>query len=279
MPGFVEHQIGLAYSKLFLFINFALCMCILFIAIQQHPEYPLIIAANRDEFHQRPTQAAHYWPETPELLAGKDLKAGGSWMGVNKQGRIAALTNIRDPQHFVADKQSRGSLVTEFLTRKVSPHNYLQQLQQSATQYNGFNLLFGDYQHLQVFNSATNSCQPLTKGTWGLSNAALNSPWPKVSAGMQQLETYCQQTVTPRSEDLFALLQNQQKAADETLPSTGVSLEWERQLSSIFIQGEEYGTRSSSILMLNANNQLQWHDRTYDQQAQITRQKSFTIRL
>jgi len=277
MLGFVEHQIGLAYSKLFLLNN--LPMCILFISVRQHPDYPLIIAANRDEFHQRPTQAAEFWPGSPELLAGKDLKAGGSWMGVNKQGRIAALTNIRDPQNFVADKKSRGALVTDFLNTNVSPQSYEQQLAQTAELYNGYNLLFGDIKALQVFNSASKRCQTLEQGTWGLSNAALNSPWPKVSLGMQQLEDYCRQTPSPNSEDLFHLLQNQQKAAEENLPDTGVSRELEKQLSSIFIQGEEYGTRSSSILTLDSKNRLTWYDRVYDPQGQTTRQKNFTIQL
>ena len=254
-------------------------MCILFIAIKQHPDFPLIIAANRDEFTQRPTQAADFWPQHPHMLAGKDLKAGGSWMGVNTQGRIAAVTNIRDPASFNTNKTSRGDLVTDFLTQSVSSEHYAEKLSRSRDDYNGYNLLYGEIDQLQVFNSYSGDNTQLGAGVWGLSNASLNSPWPKVNLGMAGLKSYCQ---TQRKLDpvhLFTLLKNTQIAADHLLPDTGMDLESERKLSSIFIQGKDYATRSSTVLLMDKKRTLHWFDQTWDHQGKSVRNKEFTIPL
>lgn len=236
-------------------------MCILFVAVRQHPEYPLLITANRDEFHNRPTQASAFWPEQPQILAGRDLQGGGTWMGVNRQGRIAALTNIRAPATFVADKPSRGHLVSNYLA-DTTPADYAQWLAQHRSDYNGYNLLFGDWQSLAVYNNHSNALTSLEPGIYGLSNADLHSPWPKTSQGVAALTAYCQRGDTD-IETLFSLLRNDTQAEDAALPDTGVPKDWEKRLSSIFICSEEYGTRTSTLLLINRHQQLSWYERSF----------------
>jgi len=263
-------------------------MCILFIAIKQHPLYPLIIAANRDEFHKRPTQAAHFWEgdekplagkesiagEKPsdekKLLAGKDLTAGGTWMGINNAGSIAALTNIRAPGKERPNAVTRGELVANFLKQNVDHSEYLKKLEDSHLQYNGYNLLFGDLKKLQVYNSFENTVDELTDGVYGLSNANLNSPWPKLDMGRSALAKYCKSTEALDHEHLFELLGNNLPANDDELPNTGIPVEWEKKLSSIFITSEEYGTRSSTVLLIDEQQQAYWEERSFSSTGEIT---------
>lgn len=254
-------------------------MCILFIAIKQHPHYPLVIAANRDEFFERPTQSAHFWTQHPDVIAGKDLKAGGTWMGASKSGHIAALTNIRDPKRVDLTKQTRGELVINYLIQAPSANEFETSLIEQAGLYNGYNLLFGHWQNLRVYNNHTNNTVHLTQGTYGLSNADLNSPWPKLNLGVQQLQQYCQQESDLKSKHLFDLLLNKHKSEDYLLPHTGISLEWERQLSSIFIQGEEYGTRSSTVVMIDVNNRLHYQEKTFNNQSHCIKDNEITFSL
>jgi uncharacterized protein with NRDE domain len=250
-------------------------MCILFIAVNQHPDYPLIVAANRDEFFDRPTRESSFWKEHPHILAGKDLRAGGTWMGINQQGKLSALTNIRDPQRIASDAASRGGLVSDYLLESPNSEAYLGQISASAERYNGFNLLFGDWNALYVFNNHTLESDKLTTGVYGLSNASLNTPWPKTLQGMAQLTEYCQAPHALENEHLFALLRNQAKAKDDILPQTGVPIEWERKLSSIFIQSPEYGTRSSTLLLVDNQQQVSWQERTFNNEAQCIADKSY----
>lgn len=244
-------------------------MCILFIAIKQHPLYPLIIAANRDEFHARPTQTSHFWPHH-NMLAGKDLTAGGTWMGISKRGDLAALTNIRAPGKERKDAVSRGELVSNFLQNISKNDYYLSTLQNSHLQYNGYNLLFGNVTNLQVYNSFDNSCFALEKGVYGLSNASLDSPWPKLDMGKSALAQYCQHVNNVNKEHLFELLGNSAPAADEDLPDTGIPIEWEKMLSSIFITSPDYGTRSSTVLLIDNEQQVYWEERTFNAAAEHT---------
>ncbi len=237
-------------------------MCILFIAVQQHADYPLIIAANRDEFYARPTRHSQFWAEHPQMLAGKDLQAGGTWMGVTRTGRIAALTNIRAGE---AQRQARtrGELVVNALTHTYPDPVFCDQLQHSRHQYNGYNLLFGDVLNLQVYNNAQNTLIPLLPGVHGLSNAHLNAPWPKVTRGMQALTRYTCQHQPLSVESLFALLRDDHQAADHALPDTGIGYEWEKMLSSIFITSPNYGTRASTLLLVDNTGEVHWHERTF----------------
>ena len=250
-------------------------MCILFIAVNQHPDYPLIVAANRDEFFERPTQASAFWRDYPYLLAGKDLRAGGTWMGINRRGKLAALTNIRDPERIDPDALSRGELVSHYLQGSPDSESYLSRLSDEGDNYNGFNLLFGDWSNLYVFNNHTLQSEKLTTGVYGLSNASLNTPWPKILHGMAQLTQYCQDPHKLESEQLFALLKNQTKAPDNTLPQTGVPIDWERKLSSIFIKSPEYGTRSSTLLLVDKYQHVTWQERTFNNEAQCVAKNSY----
>ena len=237
-------------------------MCILFIAVKQHVRYPLIIAANRDEFFKRPTDNSHFWPTTPNILAGIDLQASGTWMGINTQGHIAALTNIRAPGNLKADAISRGLLVKNYLQ---NPNEFLvSEMQSTRNLYNGYNLLFGPWDNLQVYNNHHNQLNTLNKGIYGLSNANLNSPWPKINKGVASLSQYCQNATEIKDEDIFTILLDSTQAQDAELPQTGVSLEWERKLSSIFVHSKDYGTRSSTVLKVDDNNHVTWAERTFE---------------
>lgn len=245
-------------------------MCILFIAIKQHPLYPLVIAANRDEFHQRPTQAAHFWESDNNILAGKDLSAGGTWMGINTTGNIAALTNIRAPGKERDNAVSRGELVANFLNQNIDQNDYLHQLKDAHLQYNGYNLLFGNLTQLQVYNSFEDTAYELEDGVYGLSNASLNSPWPKLDIGRSALANYCKNAGILSHEHLFELLGNNLPANDDELPDTGIPHELEKKLSSIFIISPEYGTRSSTVLLIDNNNKVYWEERSFSNTGTLT---------
>lgn len=254
-------------------------MCILFIAVNQHPDYPLIVAANRDEFHARGTSPSHFWPQYKGVLAGKDELAGGSWMGVSQSGKLAALTNIRAPEKERHNAVSRGELVMDFLTHDYTEQSYLKKLSNSAHAYNGYNLLFGQLDNLQVYNNYEDSVYSLHNGVYGLSNASLNSPWPKLDLGRSELAKYCQQGGVFNIEHLFNLLHDNTQAKDEVLPQTGVPIEWERKLSSIFIASEDYGTRSSTVLLLDNYRQIFWQERSFNKQATMIDQQTYHFRL
>lgn len=255
-------------------------MCILFIAVKLHPRYPLIIAANRDEFHERPTSPADFWSDHKNILAGRDLRAGGTWMGINKQGDIAALTNIRAPGKERENAVSRGELVTNYLANSTSQSNYLSTLQQNHFDYNGYNLLFGNLSQLQVYNSFDNTAFELEEGVYGLSNASLDSPWPKLDMGKSELARYCEQADDLSFEHLFELLGNKLPAKDEDLPNTGIPIELEKKLSSIFITSPEYGTRSSTVLLIDQRQEVYWEERTFSPQGKRIGAKvhQFTIK-
>ncbi len=244
-------------------------MCILFVANQQRADMPLIIAANRDEFYERPTSASHFWSEYPDMLAGKDLEAGGSWMGVTRQGRLAALTNVRSPAASRDNAQSRGELVTAFLNSDKTLSQSYRCLTHQRERYQGYNLLFGDIHQLAVYNNIEDRLVSLTQGIHGLSNATLNAPWPKVTRGMQALSHYCHNSEQVQADDLFTLLADDKQADDEVLPDTGIEKQWEKRLSSIFIQSPQYVTRSSTVLLVDSNQQLYWREKQFDPEGSV----------
>ena len=246
-------------------------MCILFFAIDKHPQYPVIICANRDEFHQRPTQAMHQWL-SPEILAGKDLQAGGTWLGLSNDGKFSALANYRQSLTEAGNKKSRGELVLNALTREARPLE--SQLPRIANDYNGFNLVFGHLNRLICFDSVNQSFHKLTPGFHSICNGALDDIWPKMALGQEQLAQAISQSANTEkaldSETLFALMRNCQQATQKELPDTGIALEWEQLLSSIFIVSKEYGTRSTTILMQNKNGDVQIYERSYSPTGQVT---------
>lgn len=236
-------------------------MCLILFAYQVHPEYKLVMAANRDEFYERPTARANWWSENPDLLAGKDLQAGGTWLGMNKSGRFAALTNYREPGKVIPDAPSRGALATDFLTQEEAPAAYFDALYAQGHAYNGFNLLAGNADQLWHYSNRAGRPALLMPGIYGLSNHLLNTPWPKIRRGRDQLTQVLKSAFS--AEDLFGLLRDKQVAPVQQLPDTGLSLEWEETLSAMFIESPTYGTRVSSVLMIDHQNQVFFEERAY----------------
>ncbi|GLB61483.1 NRDE family protein [Cytobacillus sp. NCCP-133] len=226
-------------------------MCLILFAYKQHPKYKLVVAANRDEFYGRPTAPAHFWEDQPNLLAGRDLSKMGTWMGITKDGRFAALTNYRDPEDGTQGKRSRGELVADFLKGTAPPAEYLKKTAANRQQYPGFNLLAGNPDKLYYYSNVENRMEKLKPGIYGVSNHVLNTEWPKVKRGKEGLAKLIENPEENFTEKLFLLLQNADPAPDENLPKTGVSLEWERILSPLFIKSEGYGTRSSTVMLMS----------------------------
>jgi uncharacterized protein with NRDE domain len=239
-------------------------MCLIIFAYNQHPDYRLILAANRDEFYKRPTRPAAFWPSTPEMLAGKDLQAGGTWMGITRNGRFAALTNYRDPKNIIPQAESRGMLVTDFLTGQSNPKNYLGKIDGSSRSYNGFNLLTGDTSELYHYSNQEGVVRKLPPGIYGVSNHLLDTPWPKVSLCKSKLAHLIKYSGSLDNEPLFSILADLTVADDSQLPDTGVGREWERILAPAFIISDVYGTRSSTILLWKNNHEVYFEERTYD---------------
>jgi uncharacterized protein with NRDE domain len=239
-------------------------LCLILFAYRSHPVYSLIVAANRDESLQRPTATAHFWEEYPQILAGRDLERMGTWMGVNTSGGFAALTNYRDPREQTVGKRSRGELVANYLKTVTKPVNYLQQVISVGDEHPGYNLLVGDRNDLYYYSNRGNKRQKLAPGVYGVSNHLLNTDWPKVMRGRNGLSAILREETESSMlvEELFSLLHNSEPAPDHELPKTGVSLEWERILSPLFIQSEKYGTRSSTVL-LATNEELFYKERTF----------------
>lgn len=240
-------------------------MCLILFAYQAHPKYSYIVASNRDEFYQRPTAQAAYWQDEPTILAGRDLEKMGTWMGVSKSGRFAALTNYRDPKEEIEGKQSRGELVADYLKGKEHPEVYLSRTVEKSGLYPGYNLLAGTSNELFYHTNIGNKVQRVAPGIHGLSNHLLNTNWPKVNKGKRGLKEIVQTPMEDKKmvESLFALLQNADQAPDELLPKTGVPLELERMLSPMFIKSEGYGTRCSTVLLMNEKN-VHYFERTYE---------------
>lgn len=225
-------------------------MCLIVFAWKLLPACPLIMAANRDEFFNRPSKAASWWEDSPDVYAGRDLHAGGTWLGVNRQGRFAALTNIRNGLPSRTDVRTRGELVASFLNSEHGIDDYLAQVQKTADQYNGFNLLLGDGERAFWFsNEKQSAAVKLEPGIYGLSNGSLDSPWPKVVRAKAQFASLLCQNAP--DDAYFEMLADTAPAADHRLPETGVSLEWERLLSPICIESPEYGTRASTLVKLH----------------------------
>jgi uncharacterized protein with NRDE domain len=225
-------------------------MCLVLVVWRVHPMYPCLVAANRDEFHARPTARAEWWPDHPEILAGRDLEAGGTWLGVTRTGRFAALTNYRDPEQRRTGTPSRGALVTSILESGASVAEGLSYLGDVGANYNGFNLIFSDGERLGIYESVLGTGRELGPGIYGLSNHLLDTPWPKVQIAKTRLQAAL--LGLTGTAPLLELLRDDRPASDAELPRTGVSLEWERLLSSAFVRGPDYGTRCSTIIRIDA---------------------------
>ena len=239
-------------------------MCLILVAWQAHPHFPLVVAANRDEFFNRATAAAGFWPEQTELLAGRDLTGGGTWMGVTRGGRFAALTNFRDPANQRDDAPSRGGLVSDFLRGAETPARYLDRIAPQGSTYNGFNLLLREGDTLTWYSNVSGERRTLAPGIYGVSNELLDSPWPKVMAAKSDLARAL--AALPADDALLHLLRDDRTYPDEQLPRTGVSLELERMLSAAFVRLPGYGTRSSTVLVESRDGQVRYDEQTWDAQ-------------
>jgi uncharacterized protein with NRDE domain len=253
-------------------------MCLIVFAWQAHPEYSLVVGANRDEWHDRPAEPAHWWPER-KLLAGRDLEAMGTWLGVTGDGRFGAITNFRDPSDRKSTAPSRGSLVADFLDSGESPRRFLERLRNDAHRYNGFNLLLSDRYSMCYFGSREGQIQDVAPGVHGLSNHLLDEPWPKVAQAKSALGAVLQAKMArdARQMAIYDLLSDAQIAPDDHLPDTGVGLDWERRLSPALIVSEKYGTRCSTVLMIGNDHHVAFEERTRDGEGRISQVSAFAF--
>ncbi len=240
-------------------------MCVIFFAFQKHPEYPLILVANRDEFYDRPAEAAANWDDQPTVFAGRDLVAGGTWLGVSKSGKFAAVTNYRERTIGKAVR-SRGALTVDFLTGSDSAEIYLEQLQKRKNEYTGFSVLVGEINENQsavfYFSNRTGTVKKLKSGIYGLSNHLLDTPWPKIQNGKDRFERAIAGSEISENE-LFKIMTDKMPAVDALLPDTGIGIERERILSSIFIESPGYGTRCSTLMTFDRDYKCSFEERIF----------------
>ena len=252
-------------------------MCLILFAWQAHPRYPLILAANRDEFHQRPTADADFWDDAPEILAGRDLQAGGTWLGVNRGGRFSAITNYREPsERGAVAGRSRGQLVREFLAGRSSPADHAAGVKDDASNYEGFNLLVGNRQSLNYVSNRSEDVIAVEPGVHGLSNHLLDTAWPKVEAGRDHLgELLQEEEVEPVS--LFELLSDRSLTPGEMPGDIEKHLAPERMMKHYFIVSDVYGTRSSTVLLLKQDGSIFLSERQFNAQGQATGTRRFSL--
>lgn len=241
-------------------------MCLILFSWDNHAEYKLVLTANRDEFYKRSTEKAHFWQDYPQIFAGKDLEAGGTWMGINKTGKFAAITNYRDLSKFKPSPYftSRGTLIAEYLKTDMLPEEYLGSVNEKSQLYDGFNLLVGDFNSLFYYSNVEKQIKQLSSGIYGLSNHLLNSPWPKVKKGKKLLSESLS-SANLQDEKLLNMLYNVDHAEVSDLPDTGVGVDFEKQLSPMFIKLKDYGTRSSTLLKISKKGDYTFLERTFEQ--------------
>ena len=250
-------------------------MCIVFLALNQHPDYPIVLAANRDEFHQRSSRALHLWGEHASLAGGKDCQKGGSWLMASRSGRFAVVTNIREGQPEPAPL-SRGAIPVDFMSSE-DPLAYLHQLIEQRHHYAGFNLLAGDANHVWYLNSQSGALLSLASGVYGLSNGQLDTPWPKLTKGKADFAQQLTLGQPMLQQALFTLLRDTTQADATQLPNTGIEKQWEQLLSSIFICHPIYGTRCSTLLFVDNQSRSTLIERNFD--ASATQHDQRTIYL
>lgn len=254
-------------------------MCLIVFSYQQYEDYPFVLAANRDESYDRPTEKAHVWQTSPKILAGKDKKAGGTWLGISENGRFAALTNHRQMDDIREDTISRGTIVKDFLLSDGEPRAYLAELQRNGHKFNGFNLIAGTFDNLFYMSNKKEGIFKIQSGNHALSNAFLNTTWPKTEDSAQSFKKILRDG-KPGEEQLFNLLLKDQTYPVEKLPYTGLPKDVEKAVSSIFIETDDYGTRSSSLVLVDRNMKVHFAERTYKpgtKQVDETVRKAFKL--
>lgn len=239
-------------------------MCLILLAVRNHPDYKLVLAANRDEYYERPSQSPRFWEDLPRLLAGRDLVAGGTWLGITKSGRIAAVTNYRDPSSVKPNAPSRGNLVRGFLAGHLDPLSYAEALLRETNRYNGFNVILGERDRIVWYSNRSDRPVLLRPGVYGLSNHLLDTPWPKIVRAKALFEKTLTAGKDLVPEHVFRVLEDRTPAPDDRLPKTGVPIDWERLLSPIFITSPTYGTRSSTVILIDRDDHAIFMDRTFN---------------
>jgi uncharacterized protein with NRDE domain len=238
-------------------------MCLLVFAWRRHPRYPLVLAGNRDEFHARPAAPAGWWDDPGDLLAGRDLQGGGTWLGVTRAGRVAVVTNYRELGERRRDAPSRGGLIVEYARSRESPERFLARLAATAQAYAGFNLIAGDAATLAYFSNRGPAPRALGPGIYGLCNHLLDTPWPKLTRVRERFDSaVAADRVDP--DALVALLDDRTPAADEERPDTGLPAELERALSAPFIVTPTYGTRCSTVVTISTDGRCEFVERRFD---------------
>jgi uncharacterized protein with NRDE domain len=237
-------------------------MCLILLAWRAHPEYPLVFAGNRDEAYARPSAPAAFWPDDPRIFGGRDLDMGGTWLGLTRQGRIAAVTNYRQGSGSPAPR-SRGELTTGFLRGTEEPHSYLERVSPQAREYRGYTLIVGDQEQLCAFSNRGGGIEKLAPGLHGVSNHLLNTPWPKIVRGKQRLTGLLKAGEKELAEGLFQALADRTVAPDAELPDSGVGLQRERELSAAFIADERYGTRATTVILVSRANEAVFMERRF----------------
>jgi uncharacterized protein with NRDE domain len=253
-------------------------MCLLVLAWRAHPRYRLVVAANRDEYHERPAAALGLWPPPHAILAGRDLRAGGTWLGLDRARRFGVVTNFRDLQPPKPGAPSRGELILQFLSSTATPAAFFATLAAQASAYSGFNLLLADQDSLWYgCNRATPFARELPAGVYGLSNEFLDTPWPKLARVRTRFAQWLSQAEQSPAE-LFALLDDRERVADDALlPQTGLTREWERVLSAPFVQHPDYGTRSSTVLLLGPDARGYLAERRFDSRGALSGETAFQL--
>jgi uncharacterized protein with NRDE domain len=238
-------------------------MCLMLIAYNYHPDYPLILASNRDEFYCRPTEALNVREEQQDMLCGLDLEGGGTWLAASRSGRIAALTNVREPDRVNSNAPSRGLLVSQCVLSAQTLPECLNDIMQQADSYNGFNLIAADSSGLYYCSNRIATVQKLPTGIYGLSNHRLDTAWPKVTTAKALFRDALDSAGELNCEALLSILRTRECPPEHLLPDTGVGSVWERILAPIFIDSEIYGTRTSSLVLLARDGRLRFIERTH----------------
>ena len=238
-------------------------MCLILLAWRAHPEYPLVFGGNRDEAYERPSAAATFWTGDPQVFGGRDLEKGGTWLGITREGRMAAVTNYRDGTGGTVAARSRGELTAGFLRGNAAPRAYLREEAPHAQDYRGYTLVVGDQEQLFAFSNRGGGIEELAPGLHGVSNHLPNTPWPKIVRGKQRLKALLKAEEAELAEGLLQALADRTVAPDAELPDSGVGLQRERELSPAFIAGDRYGTRATTVILVSRRNEVMVVERRF----------------
>ena len=255
-------------------------MCLILFSLNKHRDYKLVLAANRDEFFERPTLKSEYWKENPNILGGQDVISGGTWLGLTKTGRFIAITNYRDFTLERKNPRSRGEISKKFLLENIDVISFLTEISSKKHLYNGFNLILSDDQFNTIYHysNVTDQYQQIEEGFHGLSNHLLDTPWPKITYGINKLKNFVENNSNDPTR-IYKILRNEIEADDNNLPDTGISYDLEKKLSPVFISMKGYGTRSSTVMFVDYENRVSFYEVTYNEKKEIIGNQAFDLQL